>query len=125
MEAMAVAVGSSTASSSMATALTLSSQCMGDDRVGSIGTTRKMGLGSSMVGRMVAIPQRRKGDAMRLARMGSKVSHAEVEVKAQSEPMKNAPPVFPLLDLYDFICRWEFGWVGLDSLLQLMINFRF
>jgi hypothetical protein len=107
MEAMAVAVGSSTASSSMATALTLSSQCMGDDRVGSIGTTRKM------------------GDAMRLARMGSKVSHAEVEVKAQSEPMKDGPPVFPLLDLYDFICRWEVGWVGLDSPLQLMINFRF
>lgn len=125
MEAMAVAVGSSTASSSMATALMLSSQSMGDDRVGSIGTTRKMGLGSSMVGRMVAIPQRRKGDAMRLPRMGSKVSHAEVEVKAQSEPMKNAPPLFPLLDLYDFICRWEFGWVGLDSPLQLMVNFRF
>lgn len=125
MEAMAVAVGSSTASSSMATALTLSSQSMGDDRGGSVGTTRKMGLGSSMVGRMVAIPQRRKGDAMRLARMGSKVSRAEVEVKAQSEPMKNAPPLFPLLDLYDFICRWEFGWVGLDSPLQLMINFRF
>ena len=122
MEAIAVTVGSSTAPSSMATALTLSSQWMGDDRVGSIGTARKMGLGSSMVGRMVAIPQRRKGDAMRLPlRMGSKVSRAEVEVKAQSEPMKDAPPLFPLLDLYDFICRWEFGWVG----LELIMNFRF
>lgn len=114
MEAMAVAVGSSTTSSSMATALALSSQSMGGVRAGSMGPTRKMGLGSSMAGRMVAIPQRRKGDAMRLPRMGSKVARAEVEVKAQKEPMKDARPLFALLDIYDFICRWEVGWVGLD-----------
>jgi len=67
---------------------------------------RKLGLESSMTGRLVAVPQRRR-DVMRMCmgevRLAGEAVKKPAEIKAERERPK--PPAFPLLDLYQFICR--------------------
>lgn len=68
--------------------------------LGAIGR-RRVGLESSMTGTMVVIPQRRR-DVMRMCMGEVGLAGEVVKVKAESEAAK--PPVFPLLDLFEFIC---------------------
>lgn len=100
MEA-AVVLGSS--------AMSMATPPLGPSKVPNLGAIgkRRLGLESLMKGRILAIPQRRRG-VMRMCmgemQVAGGAANKVTEIKAESE-LSKAPPAFPLLDLYQFICR--------------------
>lgn len=98
MEAAAVMVGASSTAVSMATPLVPYNARV--PNVGAIGKKRFVALESSMMGRAVAVPEQRNWGVC-ARKVVKKVAGV---TKTESSPPRKSPP-FPLLDLYEFICR--------------------
>jgi hypothetical protein len=70
----------------------------------------RLGVERSMAGRVAAVPQQRRRGVMRMCtgevRLAGELGKIVSEIDGESERVPFKMPQFPLLDLYDFICRY-------------------